>query len=191
MAHFHRTVFPQTSATAQSANVGNSGTGRRPKPVGNNGPDTGGRTRFTGGLGGPGGESPATGGSGGDGHGHPLTIEEIDRFLTKSDVAGGIGGPGGKGAQQGGKGGTGHANVIVRPLWRHELPERLPHLSMARFCQDYYLSDKIRLLLEALGFATAGALFDVAENALADAGLKPGHIAEIKRALAQLVEKRV
>jgi hypothetical protein len=60
---------------------------------------------------------------------------------------------------------------------------------LAKFCKDYHLTEKIRQPLEALGFETAGALFMVDENVLVEGGLKGGQIAEIRRALTELMSK--
>jgi hypothetical protein len=60
---------------------------------------------------------------------------------------------------------------------------------MAQFCREYQVSDKIRGRLEADGFETAKALFNVSENDLMADGYKRGHIAELKRALKEFVFK--
>ncbi|KAJ7726692.1 hypothetical protein DFH07DRAFT_946002 [Mycena maculata] len=111
-------------------------------------------------------------------------------------IVGGRGGRGGRGGLIGGAGGVGEG--IQLPQFPSIIPGQghsptpllsfesdLPTLTVAEFGQRYQLSPTICLLLEDQGFATVGALFEVDERALRRAGLKPGHIAEIKRALKE------
>jgi hypothetical protein len=64
---------------------------------------------------------------------------------------------------------------------------RVPTLTVAEFCQKYHFGDKIRNLLDQQGFETAGAILEVSEMSLLEVGFKIGHIAEMKRALRQLL----
>jgi hypothetical protein len=77
----------------------------------------------------------------------------------------------------------------VKALWSGGSTDGLPNLSVAQFCQKYCLSEGIRNALEDYGCSTAGALFEVSEGDLKDAGFKGGHIAELRRALKQFVAK--
>jgi len=60
---------------------------------------------------------------------------------------------------------------------------RVPSLSVQEFCRKYKVGDEIRGLLENEGFKTAGALLEVSDSDLKDAGFRSGHVAEVKRAL--------
>ncbi|KAJ7450597.1 hypothetical protein FB451DRAFT_719812 [Mycena latifolia] len=70
-------------------------------------------------------------------------------------------------------------------MWDAEDLQRLPLLSVAKFCEITGLSDHIRDLLEDGGFSTSWALFEAGESDLEKAGFKAGHIAELRRALKQ------
>jgi hypothetical protein len=60
---------------------------------------------------------------------------------------------------------------------------------VAEFCRDYKLSDKIHKLLDDGGFETVGALFEVTDTDLKEAGFKIGHISELQRALKNFASK--
>ncbi|KAJ7691718.1 hypothetical protein B0H17DRAFT_553250 [Mycena rosella] len=74
------------------------------------------------------------------------------------------------------RGGVGHSTE----------PMIVPSMRIAEFCHKYKLSPRIQESLEEAGFETAAALIDTSASVLEDAGLKKGHIAELKRALADL-----
>jgi hypothetical protein len=103
-------------------------------------------------------------------------------------VLGGTGGEGGASDMTGGRGGTGQG-----PKFSHQLlsieGNGLPPLTMAEFCQEYQLSDKIHKLLDDHGFETVGALLKLTDTNLENAGFKVGHIAELKRALNNFASK--
>ena len=103
-------------------------------------------------------------------------------------MLGGTGGEGGAGDVIGGRGGTGQG-----PKFSHQLLSidgtGLPPLTMAEFCQEYKLSDKIHKLLDDQGFETVGALLKITDADLENAGFKVGHIAELKRALSNFASK--
>ncbi|KAJ6542777.1 hypothetical protein B0H19DRAFT_1076827 [Mycena capillaripes] len=61
----------------------------------------------------------------------------------------------------------------------------VPTLTVAEFCQQYNLSDRILALLNQEGFENAAALLEVSEATLKDVGFKDGQIAELKRALRE------
>ncbi|KAJ7744242.1 hypothetical protein DFH07DRAFT_777107 [Mycena maculata] len=145
------------------------------------------RPWFSGGQGGNGGPGNEKGGRGGPGHGNQMTVDQLNRVLPSANVRGGIGGEGGRGGIQGGSGGPGYGTTLVNPLWTFGKTDGVPPCLMAQFCRDYYLSDQIRTCLEEYGLGTTGALFEVDESELKAAGLKGGHIAEIRRALKQFV----
>ncbi|KAJ7726689.1 hypothetical protein DFH07DRAFT_782653 [Mycena maculata] len=111
-------------------------------------------------------------------------------------IVGGKGGRGGRGGLIGGAGGVGEG--IQLPQFPSIIPGQGPTptppmsfendrsiFTVADFGQRYRLSPTICRLLEDQGFETAGALFEVDDKTLRRAGLKPGHIAEIKRALKE------
>ncbi|KAJ7776512.1 hypothetical protein DFH07DRAFT_766708 [Mycena maculata] len=139
----------------------------------------------TGGTGGKGGKGGQTGGEGGLGEAAQLAIENVDRFHR---IRGGTGGEGGGGDVIGGRGGTGQG-----PKFGHQLlsidGNGLPLLTMAEFCREYKLSDKIHKLLDGQGFETVGALLKLTDTDLENAGFKVGHIAELKRALDNFAAK--
>ncbi|KAF8174603.1 hypothetical protein K438DRAFT_1980068 [Mycena galopus ATCC 62051] len=138
-----------------------------------------GGTELFGGTGGKGGSGGQTGGAGGLGEAAQLAIENVDRFRR---IHGGTGGEGGAGGMIGGRGGTGQG-----PKFSHQLlsmdGKDLPPLTVADFCQEYKLSDKIHKLLDDQGFETVGALFKLTDTDLENNGFKIGHIAELQRAL--------
>jgi hypothetical protein len=103
-------------------------------------------------------------------------------------VLGGTGGEGGAGDVVGGRGGIGKG-----PKFSHQMLSidgtGLPPLTMAEFCQEYKLSDRIHKLLDDHGFETVGSLLKITDTDLANAGFKIGHIAELKRALNSFASK--
>ncbi|KAJ7364554.1 hypothetical protein DFH08DRAFT_839528 [Mycena albidolilacea] len=143
-----------------------------------------GGTELFGGTGGKGGEGGHIGGEGGLGEAAQLAMENADRFRR---IHGGTGGEGGPGDVVGGRGGTGQG-----PRFSHQLitidGKGLPPLSVAEFCQEYKLSDKIHKLLDDQGFETVGAFPKLTDTDLKDAGFKIGHIAELRRALDNFAE---
>ncbi|KAJ6540424.1 hypothetical protein B0H19DRAFT_1313086 [Mycena capillaripes] len=143
------------------------------------------RNIHSGGTGGKGGEGGYTGGEGGLGEAAQLAMENVDRFRR---IHGGTGGEGGASDNIGGRGGAGQG-----PRFSHQLlsidGKGLPPLSVAEFCQEYQLSDKIHQLLDNQGFETVGALFKLTDTDLKDAGFKIGHIAELRRALDDFASK--
>ncbi|KAF8169199.1 hypothetical protein K438DRAFT_1855840 [Mycena galopus ATCC 62051] len=84
----------------------------------------------------------------------------------------------------GGLGGDGDGPNFSRQLVYGQTP-RVPTMSLSEFCRQYRVSDKIRRQLDEQGFETAGSLFEVSDMTLHEAGLKSGHIAELKRALKE------
>ncbi|KAJ7927051.1 hypothetical protein B0H13DRAFT_2653702 [Mycena leptocephala] len=127
-----------------------------------------GGTELFGGTGGKGGAGRQTGGEGGLGEAAQLAIENVDRFRR---IRGGTGGEGGASDMTGGRGGTGQG-----PKFSHQLlsieGNGLPPLTMAEFCQEYQLSDKIHKLLDDHGFETVGALLKLTDTDLENAGFK-------------------
>ncbi|KAJ6587881.1 hypothetical protein B0H19DRAFT_1300195 [Mycena capillaripes] len=136
-------------------------------------------------MGGKGGEGGHTGGEGGLGEAAQLAMENVDRFRR---IHGGTGGQGGSGNVVGGRGGTGEG-----PKFNYRLlsidGKGLPPLSVAEFCHEYKLSDKIHKLLDGQRFETVGALFKLTDTDLKGAGFKIGHIAELRRALNDFASK--
>ncbi|KAJ6476332.1 hypothetical protein C8R45DRAFT_1077248 [Mycena sanguinolenta] len=135
-----------------------------------------------GGYGRQGGKSANTGG---------LVSLGVNGWVQRTNtVQGGFGGGGGPGDVQGGRGGVGQAPKFTKQLIMSGVEGKAYHgptLSMGDFCQKYHVSDKIRKLLEEEGFETAGQLLEVTDADLREAGLKGGQIAELKRALKDLV----
>ncbi|KAF8155026.1 hypothetical protein K438DRAFT_1777908 [Mycena galopus ATCC 62051] len=68
-------------------------------------------------------------------------------------------------------------------------PVALPVIPVAQFCREYNLSDNIRDHLEKGDpkLQTAGALLEVSETTLQQAGFKSGQIADLKRALKEFL----
>ncbi|KAJ7785430.1 hypothetical protein B0H14DRAFT_2958674 [Mycena olivaceomarginata] len=145
--------------------------------------EDGGRELF-GGTGGEGGEGGHTGGGSGLEEAAQLAMENVDRFRR---VHGGTGGEDGPGDVVGGRGGTGRGPRFSHQLIRID-GKGLPPLSVAEFCQEYKLTDKIHKLLDDQGFETVGALPKITGTDLKDAGFKIGHIAELRRALDDFAE---
>ncbi|KAJ7776511.1 hypothetical protein DFH07DRAFT_980646 [Mycena maculata] len=141
---------------------------------------------IAGGIGGKGGKSLKLGGDGGFGQGTRLTIEEAMRYRR---ITGGIGGEGGEGDHQGGNGGVGGRPMFEKPLVSPVHGE-VPNLTTAGFCKQYRLSAHICKLLENGGFETAEGLVNVTTTGAAEVGLKPGHIAELTRALKKFVAEK-
>ncbi|KAF8169198.1 hypothetical protein K438DRAFT_1941391 [Mycena galopus ATCC 62051] len=137
-----------------------------------------------GGYGGTGGKSKNKGGEGGLGQRpQELAIEDVARLFQ--EVNGGFGGTGGEGDFEGGRGGIGQGPAFSQPLVSGMQGRKVPVMAIDKFCRQYSLSKKIHQLLEDEGFETAGALFQVSEGSLKESGFKAGHIAELKRALAE------
>ncbi|KAJ6587899.1 hypothetical protein B0H19DRAFT_1097361 [Mycena capillaripes] len=112
-------------------------------------------------------------------------MESVNRFRR---IHGGTGGEGGPSDIIGGRGGTGQGTRFSHQLLCIDGKD-LPRLSLAEFCQEYKLSDKIHQLLDDQGFETVGALLEVTDTDLKDIGFKIGHIAELKRALNDFASK--
>jgi hypothetical protein len=104
-------------------------------------------------------------------------------------LKGGVGGQGGEGDVEGGMGGVGQGPRFAKMLVVVDgnAAARVPHLTIAKFCKQFQLSEKIWRLLQEEGYETAGALLDVDDVALRNAGFKGGQIAEVKRALKAFV----
>ncbi|KAF7377894.1 hypothetical protein MSAN_00213100 [Mycena sanguinolenta] len=141
---------------------------------------------LSGGTGGKGGQGGHIGGEGGLGEAAQLTIESAAHFRR---IRGGTGGEGGAGDMIGGRGGTGQGPRFSRQLLVAN-GNVLPPLTMAEFCEEYKISDRIHKLLEDQGFGTVGALSELTDTELENTGFKVGHIAELKRALNNLASKR-
>ncbi|KAJ7352698.1 hypothetical protein DFH08DRAFT_859681 [Mycena albidolilacea] len=139
-----------------------------------------------GGTGGQGGPSKKKGGGGGLGEAPQISVAEAQRY---NDISGGVGGQGGEGDFEGGMGGVGQGPRFSKMLVvvDGKTAARVPHLTIAKFCQYFQLSEKIRWLLQQEGYETAGALLDVDDVALRNAGFKGGQIAEVRRALKAFV----
>jgi hypothetical protein len=69
----------------------------------------------------------------------------------------------------------------------HGKTVEVPSVTVARFCRDFRLNDKIRDILNEAGFQTIGGLLEMSDAALEEIGLKTGHIAEIKRAAKEFL----
>ncbi|KAJ7744241.1 hypothetical protein DFH07DRAFT_834799 [Mycena maculata] len=135
-------------------------------------------------TGGHGGKGGRIGGAGGFGEAMNIAVEEVYRFRR---IFGGTGGHGGEGASQGGDGGIGQGPSFGSKLVPAQRAGDIPTLSVAEFCREYRLSDRIRTLLDEQGFETAAALLEVSDVSLLEDGFKKGQIAEIKRALKELL----
>ncbi|KAJ6587880.1 hypothetical protein B0H19DRAFT_1225921 [Mycena capillaripes] len=144
-----------------------------------------GDTGLIGRTGGKGDSGSHTGGEGDLEKATQLAMDHVDRFR---EIHGDTGVQGGPGDVIGGSGGTGQG-----PTFSHQLlsidGKNLPPLSVAEFCQEYNLSDKIHKLLDEQGFETVGAFFKLTDTDLKDAGFKIGHIAELRRALDDFASK--
>ncbi|KAK6995840.1 hypothetical protein R3P38DRAFT_3075390 [Favolaschia claudopus] len=66
-------------------------------------------------------------------------------------------------------------------------PFYVPAMTVVNFCETYDLGENIRNRLEDEEFRTAGSILEVSEATLYDAGFKGGQIAEIKKALKELL----
>ncbi|KAJ6592195.1 hypothetical protein DFH09DRAFT_1136837 [Mycena vulgaris] len=135
-----------------------------------------------GGTGGVGGEGGVTGGAGGLGEGAMLDLEHTVLF---SRIAGGAGGAGGQGGFEGGSGGTGQGPRFSRPLVRIYEGARSRVPTAALTALD--ISEHVRGLVRAQGFVTVGALLEVDESDLEDAGFAIDHIAGLNGALKQFL----
>ncbi|KAJ7254487.1 hypothetical protein C8J57DRAFT_1518621 [Mycena rebaudengoi] len=142
---------------------------------------------IAGGIGGKGGKSLKIGGDGGFGQGTQLTMEEAMLYRR---VTGGIGGEGGESDHRGGNGGVGGRPMFERPLVPQVYGE-VPDLTTAAFCKQYRLSSHICKLLVDGGFETAEGLVNATTTTATEVGLKPGHIAELTRALKKFVADKV
>ncbi|KAJ7240951.1 hypothetical protein C8J57DRAFT_1527281 [Mycena rebaudengoi] len=145
------------------------------------------RKEIAGGIGGKGGKSLKIGGDGGFGQGTQLTMEEAMLYRR---VTGGIGGEGGESDHRGGNGGVGGRPMFERPLVPQVYGE-VPDLTTAAFCKQYRLSSHICKLLVDGGFETAEGLVNATTTTATEVGLKPGHIAELTRALKKFVADKV
>ncbi|KAJ6540304.1 hypothetical protein B0H19DRAFT_1268906 [Mycena capillaripes] len=142
-------------------------------------------TELFGGTGGKGGYGGHIGGEGGLGEAAQLAMENVDRFRR---IHGGTGGEGGPSDMIGGRGGIGQGPRLSHQLLSID-GKGLPPLSVAEFCKEYNLSDKIHKLLDDQGFETVGALLKLTDTGLKDAGFKIGHIAELRRAVNNFASK--
>ncbi|KAJ6511811.1 hypothetical protein DFH09DRAFT_1100111 [Mycena vulgaris] len=79
------------------------------------------------------------------------------------------------------------ANDVVVIIQRERV--RMPIWTVADFCQQFNLSHAILRQLQDQGFETTGGLLEVSDASLAGAKFKPGHIAEIKRALKEFLSE--
>ncbi|KAJ7873094.1 hypothetical protein B0H14DRAFT_3561191 [Mycena olivaceomarginata] len=121
------------------------------------------REYFVGGKGGQGGSSLQKGGGGGGlGEGPQISAAEAQRYREINGAEGGMGGVG-----QGPR----FAKMLV--IMDGKAAARVPHLTIAKFCQQFQLSKKIWRLLEER-FETAGALLDVDDVTQRKAGFKGG-----------------
>ncbi|KAJ6542774.1 hypothetical protein B0H19DRAFT_309074 [Mycena capillaripes] len=144
-------------------------------------------TSLSGGRGGSGGKSDNTGGGGGLGERPQLSVEDVRRFR---EITGGIGGDGGEGVVLGGTGGRGEGPIFSQQLVSMDgWTIQVPRLTVAEFCQQYKLSDKIYQLLTDEGFEMAGSLLEISDITLKEAKFKAGQIAELKRALKEFLFK--
>ncbi|KAJ7681378.1 hypothetical protein B0H17DRAFT_1333751, partial [Mycena rosella] len=155
---------------------------RSPKPE----KDVDTRPTLSGGVGGHGGKGGRVGGAGGLGEAVRIALEELYRF---GHVRGGTGGNGGSGGIEGGAGGVGQGLRSGAKLVSIDGRAEVPTLTVAEFCREYHVSDRIRFLLDRQGFETAGALLEVSDVYLLDEGFKGGQIAEMKRALKEFLSK--
>ncbi|KAJ6587837.1 hypothetical protein B0H10DRAFT_2233887 [Mycena sp. CBHHK59/15] len=147
-------------------------------------PHIGNKPVIWGGRGGPGGASfTGQGGKGGRGEG-PRLVQEDDANLFAS-IQGGIGGKGGEGGTK-----SGETSAEWLQLAEPLVPPQklLPTLSLKFFCERYDLSVDIASFLAREGFRTVKALSLVDTYTLEDAGLRKDHIAELKMALAKLLD---
>ncbi|KAJ7776987.1 hypothetical protein DFH07DRAFT_766672 [Mycena maculata] len=129
-----------------------------------------------GGQGGQGGYGVAgNGGNGGLGKATSMTMDETRNF---TEISGGTGGKGGKGGQNGGNGGTGEANVFGSRIVQGK--PKNPSVKVA----DLAISVTIRTMLIEEGYETIEALFLATDVSLKEAGLKHGHINQLKSVLA-------
>ncbi|KAF8146026.1 hypothetical protein K438DRAFT_1991194 [Mycena galopus ATCC 62051] len=62
---------------------------------------------------------------------------------------------------------------------------RPPDMGVEEFCHEYSLDNTILQLLRSHGFRKAGAICEVSDLALKDAGFRCGEIAELRRALKE------
>ncbi|KAJ7875269.1 hypothetical protein B0H14DRAFT_2568762 [Mycena olivaceomarginata] len=112
------------------------------------------REYFVGGKGGQGGSSLQKGGGGGLGEGPQISAAEAQRYR---EINGGVGGQGGEGGAEGGMGGVSQGPRFAKMLVMMDgkAAARVPHLTIAKFCQQFQLSNKIWRLLEER-FETGG-----------------------------------
>jgi hypothetical protein len=101
--------------------------------------------------------------------------------------SGGIGGTGGESNVTGGTGGTGQGNKFGKQIAKGRPAH--PQMPVAELAK-YQLSPQICAFLKGQGYDTVGGLFEATDIELKEAGLKPGHINQLKSALKQLPLKK-
>ncbi|KAJ6511830.1 hypothetical protein DFH09DRAFT_1100127 [Mycena vulgaris] len=152
------------------------------------------KANLSGGRGGNGGKGGNVGGAGGLAEAPSIPLEASNVlqggaahwFFFKGDT----GGNGGAGDDRGGAGGIGQGQKFgARLVSVSGKVGNVLALTVSDFCREYHLSDKIRNLLDEQGFETAGALLEVSDISLLQDGFKPGQVAELKRALKELLVK--
>ncbi|KAJ7875258.1 hypothetical protein B0H14DRAFT_2715794 [Mycena olivaceomarginata] len=136
---------------------------------------------LSGGTGGQGGPSKNKGGGGGLGEAPQISAAEARRY---NEINGGVGGQGGEGGVEGGMGGVGQGPRFAKMLVvvDGKTAARVPHLTIAKFCKQFQLSEKIWWLLQEEGYETAG-------RSRSSVGLEAGQIAEVQRGLKEFLAK--
>ncbi|KAF7373269.1 Kinase-like protein [Mycena sanguinolenta] len=132
-----------------------------------------------------GGKSDQKGGGGGLREASHITTQDIEHFAEISGkffsesmvqrIQAGIGSDGGSGGSEGSMG-----QVL-------EFLGRVPRISIGEFCRKFHVNEEIRKLLEEEGFETARALLELTDAELRRVGFKDGQIAELERALKELL----
>jgi hypothetical protein len=98
----------------------------------------------------------------------------------------------GAGKLDGAEGGKGGTPEIKENEWSFGDTTGVPIVKLDDFCRDYVLDNTTRTALRDYGIGTANGLFELQNDDLENlkkAGLKRGHIAELRRALKQLMAK--
>ncbi|KAJ6542770.1 hypothetical protein B0H19DRAFT_1076819 [Mycena capillaripes] len=154
------------------------------------------------GKGGAGGKSALKGGDGGLGEGPQLAGEHAHLFgeiisklfslmrggLYSQFHQGGLGGLGGEGGIEGGLDRKSQGPKVSKQLVSlNGRTTHVPKLTVAEFCQELKLSEKIYKLLTEEEFETAGALLEVSDITLAEANFESRQIVELKRALKEFL----
>ncbi|KAJ7131570.1 hypothetical protein C8R43DRAFT_957066 [Mycena crocata] len=135
-----------------------------------------------GGVGGKGGGG-STPGSGGIGRG--AQVQPIHTHLVK-DIGGGEGGDViANVVGTGGTGGIGEGGGIIAPLYIPPNTTVQATLTLSEFFQLYTVPPDVQTLLTTEGFSTAAALRGTTEETFTRCKLKPGHIEQVRTALAQ------